>query len=635
MKQISLNAKIMGIIVGLSLACCGVAALGLNGMSTTYENLSGVSRNLAQRKELWSEIRVALLSVSIWERDYFNQYVAEKRKPLVQSIDADKKVIDDSLLRIENTSIDTADKAKVAEVRTAIGAWWANHLTVREKMEKDDRDGARDTSRAGRTLREPIEKLLADINTQSEKLLNEQGRQAQETYGRTFALLVWITASAVLLALGLSFWLTTRIRRSLSAVIENLAQNSVEVENTSARVAQSATKLSQSTTEQAASLQQTAASAQEMTSMVQRNMENAQSAASTTASSQTSAQKGQQVVQDMGRAITEINSSNQDIMNQVNQSNTQISEITKVISEIGSKTKVINDIVFQTKLLSFNASVEAARAGEHGRGFAVVAEEVGNLARMSGNAAKEINDMLDASIKKVNQIVEDMKNNVERLVFVGREKVEIGGRIAGECGGVLSEIVDSVIQVSRMSSDISSASQEQAQGMREISRAVSQLDSVTQSNAGSAEQAAEAADQLSDQAKSLKATVQDLMKIVNGGDSSEAGSKSQTVLKSKNPAAQQGRVSESKRSQAVSASADSTAIQRSKAPAPSRNETAQKAALNVVRSNGPSASKMPAKASSSPQARTPQPPAIGQALKLTAGAEAAIPSENDPRFKDV
>ena len=66
-----------------------------------------------------------------------------------------------------------------------------------------------------------------------------------------------------------------------------------------------------------------------------------------------------------------------------NESNKEIQEIVKVIAEIGNKTKVINDIVFQTKLLSFNASVEAARAGENGKGFAVVAEEVGKL-RVAG-----------------------------------------------------------------------------------------------------------------------------------------------------------------------------------------------------------------------------------------------------------
>ncbi|RYZ87541.1 MAG: hypothetical protein EOP04_11470 [Proteobacteria bacterium] len=48
---------------------------------------------------------------------------------------------------------------------------------------------------------------------------------------------------------------------------------------------------------------------------------------------------------------------------------------------------IINEIVFKTQLLSINASIEA---GQHGKGFAVPAGEVGNLAQMSGNAAKEI-----------------------------------------------------------------------------------------------------------------------------------------------------------------------------------------------------------------------------------------------------
>lgn len=102
----------------------------------------------------------------------------------------------------------------------------------------------------------------------------------------------------------------------------------------------------------------------------------------------------------MIHSITEISESNDRIMSQVADGNRKISEIVQVISEIGNKTKVINDIVFQTKLLSFNASVEAARAGEHGKGFAVVAEEVGNLAQMSGNAAKEISDMLNGSVSR-------------------------------------------------------------------------------------------------------------------------------------------------------------------------------------------------------------------------------------------
>ncbi|MCX7978832.1 MAG: methyl-accepting chemotaxis protein, partial [Bdellovibrionaceae bacterium] len=72
-----------------------------------------------------------------------------------------------------------------------------------------------------------------------------------------------------------------------------------------------------------------------------------------------------------------------------------------VIRQVAKKTEVINEIVFQTKLLSFNASVEAARAGEAGKGFAVVAEEVGKLAKMSGDAATEISQIVEKGLSAV------------------------------------------------------------------------------------------------------------------------------------------------------------------------------------------------------------------------------------------
>jgi methyl-accepting chemotaxis protein len=79
-------------------------------------------------------------------------------------------------------------------------------------------------------------------------------------------------------------------------------------------------------------------------------------------------------------ALLEINTTSTTLIEKVTDGNQQIVGIVGMIQEIGNKTKIINDIVFQTKLLSFNASVEAARAGEQGKGFAVVASEVGSLA---------------------------------------------------------------------------------------------------------------------------------------------------------------------------------------------------------------------------------------------------------------
>jgi len=220
----------------------------------------------------------------------------------------------------------------------------------------------------------------------------------------------------------------------------------------------------------------------------------------------------------MSLAIKEINVSNEAILTQIGESNSQISEIARVIAEIGNKTKVINDIVFQTKLLSFNASVEAARAGEHGKGFAVVAEEVGNLAQMSGNAAKEISEMLAESIKSVEGIVENTKQKVERLISDGRQKVQSGIVIADQCGTVLNEVVDNVAELNTMVTEISVASQEQSQGVNEITKAMNELDQTTHANATTSQHVSGYATSLSEESKDMNGIVVELLAVVQGVD---------------------------------------------------------------------------------------------------------------------
>jgi len=195
-------------------------------------------------------------------------------------------------------------------------------------------------------------------------------------------------------------------------------------------------------------------------------------------------------------------------------SNKEFSEIVKIITEIGDKTKVINDIVFQTKLLSFNASVEAARAGEHGKGFAVVAEEVGNLARMSGSAAKEITDMLGHSINKVNSIVSESSQKVDRLVEIGKDKISMGQSRAESCKQALKKISDNAKTISEMVGEIAHASKEQAQGVQEINKAISQMDQVVQQNTQVSQHSSSQAEQLRAESLALKDTVQNLVKYI-------------------------------------------------------------------------------------------------------------------------
>ena len=113
----------------------------------------------------------------------------------------------------------------------------------------------------------------------------------------------------------------------------------------------------------------------------------------------------------------------QEVFQYLNKNENNVSQIVDLIREIEDKTKVINDIVFQTKLLSFNASVEAARAGEYGKGFSVVAEEVGNLAEMSGHASKEIEGLLSHSISQVENL--SKQNHGQVSGFEGQIQNEI------------------------------------------------------------------------------------------------------------------------------------------------------------------------------------------------------------------
>lgn len=145
----------------------------------------------------------------------------------------------------------------------------------------------------------------------------------------------------------------------------------------------------------------------------------------------------------------------------------------------------IEGVAFQTNLLALNAAVEAARAGAHGRGFAVVAGEVRTLAGRSADAARQIKQLIGASVGRINQ----------------------GVTLADGAGATMREIVDEIGRVNHLMSDIAVASQEQSRGVQQVGAAVSQIDTVTQKNAALVEEAASAAQSLSQQAARLVQSV--------------------------------------------------------------------------------------------------------------------------------
>ncbi|MDD0852722.1 methyl-accepting chemotaxis protein [Halobacteriovorax sp. GB3] len=337
---------------------------------------------------------------------------------------------------------------------------------------------------------------------------------------------VYILRELVMLSLGIcaiaififSYLMSKGISNAIVDLSVRLRQGAEKILDSSTGIAEGSTQLSSATDELAASLQETSSSINEISAMVSRSSESAGQGATLAEESRQKATVGKESVGEVKNAIELIHQNNEHIIENVNKNNAEFEQIITVISEIAEKTKVINDIVFQTKLLSFNASVEAARAGEHGKGFSVVAEEVGALAQMSGKAAGEISGLLEASTKKVREIVEMSSTSMNRIIEEGKERVEIGLQKSEVCNSVLDDLLVSFEEVNRAVSDIASSSQEQSSGVNEITQAVQQLDGVTQQNSEVANDSAQRAEDLRYQSTMLWELVEQMHGLVYGNN---------------------------------------------------------------------------------------------------------------------
>jgi methyl-accepting chemotaxis protein len=531
MKNLSLNKKIIALLSIFVTASLIISFVGISKVITINDSVDNLINKTNKKVMLAKDMDVLISQMNGEEKSIIIEEELNEMKSHTATLDGLEKEIRSKIDEFELLATPAA-KQNLLDLEKILDNWKEVSIQLRELsyVAKDKEAKALSTGKSKEYLG-AFENILDEMVKRNEGFMQNDANEMSNLVANTKSIITLVSVVSLLIGAVVAFYMLRMINKAIEQVITNLNDSTSLVSSSASQIASSSQELSQATTEQASSLEETAASIEEMSSMISRNSDSANISSENSRLTQANAIKGKETIREMISSIDEINESNNKIKDQINYSNSQLADIVKVISEIGNKTKVINDIVFQTKLLSFNASVEAARAGEHGKGFAVVAEEVGNLAAMSGNAAKEITTMLDESIHKVESIVNETKTSVEKLINEGRSKVEKGTYVAQNCEAVFEEIVTNINKVNNLSVEISTACSEQAQGITEITKAMHQLDQVTQQNASATEQTSSAAEELSAQAVSLKATVAILVATIKGGGHTETTTTTKVVKK--------------------------------------------------------------------------------------------------------
>ena len=482
-----------------------IAAVGMYSLSV----VGTVSQNVIN--DDWVKLQ-AVNAINASTRDNARRNMelffvhGDSRQQIRDSIQANKKAIDDAVAILDSKIISEKGKALLARFKQE-RATYVNTFNL-----IDEQVSANRAVQARKTLNEETLPALTRLQVTVAEMVQYQTQLTADSAAalkRDLAAAQWWLAivTAVAIACGvLLAWLITRsitrpmrkavtvartvasgdltstitvastdetgqllqalkdMNESLVGIVARVRSGTESMATASHEIAAGNEDLSTRTEEQASSLTQTAASMEELTSTVKQNADNARQAHTLASTASSVAQQGGTVV---SQAVG--------TMDQINQASRKIVDI----------ISVIDGIAFQTNILALNAAVEAARAGEQGRGFAVVASEVRTLAQRSASAAREIKVLIENSVSKVEQ---------------GTEQVAAAGK-------TMNEIVDSIQRVTDIMGEITAASNEQTRGIEQVNIAIGQMDQVTQQNAALVEQAAAASLSLQEQARALTQVV--------------------------------------------------------------------------------------------------------------------------------
>jgi methyl-accepting chemotaxis protein len=276
--------------------------------------------------------------------------------------------------------------------------------------------------------------------------------------------------------------------QKLQTLIKNMLPIGNRISDLSAQGKQISQQTSEQMNEQSSLLDQMVSAVTEMSASAQQIAGNAERTATLVSDAHQSTEAGADLVSQNAQSIS-------DVKNSVQLSEAALDQLVKNSGAIAEILVEIQGIAEQTNLLALNAAIEAARAGEKGRGFAVVADEVRALANRSQSATVEIQNRLSLLNQGNKEASEAMKKS--------GQQVEHSVELAHSAASALMKIKTAIDEVSEMTLQIASATEEQSNVCENVSENLTRISDLVQ-------QTAEGAKQLSQVGSDLDATANEL-----------------------------------------------------------------------------------------------------------------------------
>ena len=213
------------------------------------------------------------------------------------------------------------------------------------------------------------------------------------------------------------------------------------------------------------------------------------------------------------RDMSQVSNGMNDVVKSMNDMNEAVNAVNDAAEQINQIVDMINSIASQTNLLSLNASIEAARAGDAGRGFAVVATEIGQLASNSGDATKQIAEIIQKMTVRVKDLAEKSESNTA-LINDSAESVATAAETfmtitaeLNDASTTLDEMAEKMVKVNDVASNVAVVSEEQSASTQEITATVEHLTESAKDVADSSNTVSDAAASVADAVDNINGSV--------------------------------------------------------------------------------------------------------------------------------